>query len=118
MWRRTAVLGLLMLIAGCQTTHEDLIAKGYPPAFADGFDDGCSSGRQAAGAITGEFRKNVPRYLKDKNYAEGWSDGFRQCQAMRENEDRESYRNSHLNERDKAWEQQKDQDAARAYRSP
>ena len=75
---------LLVLIAGCQTTHEDLIAKGYPPAFADGFDDGCSSGRQAAGAITGEFRKNVPRYLKDKHYAEGWSDGFRQCQAMRE----------------------------------
>jgi hypothetical protein len=37
---------------------------------------------------------------------------------MRENEDRESYRNNHLNERDKAWEQQKDQDAARAYRSP
>lgn len=33
--------------------------------------------------ITGEFRKNVPRYLKDKQYAEGWSDGFRQCQAMR-----------------------------------
>jgi hypothetical protein len=26
-----------------------LIAKGYPPAFADGFDDGCVSGRQAAG---------------------------------------------------------------------
>jgi hypothetical protein len=37
---------------------------------------------------------------------------------MRENEDRGNYRNSHLNERDKAWEQQKDQDAARAYRSP
>lgn len=70
MWRCVGVVGLLMLIAGCQTTHEDLIAKGYPPAFADGFDDGCSSGRQAAGAITGEFRKNVARYLKDKQYAE------------------------------------------------
>jgi hypothetical protein len=117
MWRCAGVLSLLMLITGCQTTHEDLIAKGYPPAFADGFDDGCSSGRQAAGAITGEFRKNVPRYLKDKNYAEGWSDGFRQCQAMRESQDRESYRNSHWDERDEAWQQQKDRDAARAYRS-
>jgi hypothetical protein len=42
MWRCVGVAGLLMLIAGCQTTHEDLIAKGYPPAFTDGFDDGCS----------------------------------------------------------------------------
>jgi hypothetical protein len=56
--------------------------------------------------------------LKDPLYAEGWSDGFRQCQAMRDNQDRGDYRNSHLEERDKAWEQQKDQDAARAYHSP
>jgi len=117
MWRCAVVLGLVLSCAGCQSTHEDLIAKGYPPAFADGFDDGCSSGRQAAGAITGEFRKNVPRYLKDPLYAEGWVDGFRQCQAMRDNEDRGDYHNSHLQERDKDWQQQKDQDTARAYRS-
>lgn len=36
MWRCVGVVGVLMLIMGCQTTHEDLIAKGYPPAFADG----------------------------------------------------------------------------------
>ncbi len=89
MWRCAGLLGVLLLLGGCQTTHEDLIAKGYPPAFADGFDDGCVSGRQAAGSISGEFRKNVPRYLKDKQYAEGWTDGFRQCQAMLENKDRE-----------------------------
>ncbi|UVM04374.1 hypothetical protein [Pseudomonas laurylsulfatiphila] len=118
MWRRAGWLAVLLLIAGCQSTHEDLLAKGYPPAFADGFDDGCSSGRQAAGAISGEFRKNVPRYLKDPLYAEGWSDGFRQCQAMRDNQDSGDGRNSHLQERDKAWQQQKDQDAARAYHSP
>lgn len=52
------------------------------------------------------FRKNVPRYLKDKQYAEGWSDGFRQCQAMRESEDREDYRSHHWDEREKAWQQQ------------
>jgi hypothetical protein len=117
MWRCVGVLGFLVVITGCQSTHEDLIAKGYPPAFADGFDDGCISGRQAAGAITGEFRKNVPRYLKDKQYAEGWTDGFRQCQAMRENEDRNEYRNRHWDERERAWQQEKDRDAARAYRS-
>ena len=118
MWRLASVLGLLLLCAGCQSTHEDLIARGYPPAFADGFDDGCISGRQAAGAITGEFRKNVPRYLKDSQYAEGWGDGFRQCQAMLQNLDREQYRSRHWDDREKAWQQQKDQDTARALRSP
>lgn len=118
MWRCAVVLGLLVSCAGCQSTHDDLLAKGYPPAFADGFDDGCSSGRQAAGAITGEFRKDVPRYLKDPLYAEGWSDGLHQCQAMRDSQDRGAEHNSHLEERDKAWRQQKDQDAARAYHSP
>ena len=118
MWRRVAFVGVLMLLAGCQTTREELISKGYPPAFADGFEDGCSSGRQAAGAISGEFRKNVPRYLRDKQYAEGWSDGFRQCQAMLENQNLDDYRSHHGDEREKAWQQQKDQDAARAYHSP
>ncbi|MFJ7312178.1 hypothetical protein ACIQVE_05315 [Pseudomonas sp. NPDC098747] len=117
MWRCAVSLGILLSLGGCQTTHEDLIAKGYPPAFADGFDDGCVSGRQAAGSISGEFRKNVPRYLKDKQYAEGWTDGFRQCQAMLENKDRDDYRNAHWDDRERAWQQQKDQGAARAYRS-
>ncbi|NBB35526.1 hypothetical protein Q1W70_14010 [Pseudomonas kielensis] len=114
MWRGAVVLGLLWMVAGCQSTHQELLARGYPPAYADGFDDGCSSGRQAAGAISGEFRKDVPRYLKQPPYAEGWSDGFRQCQAMRESQERDS----HQNERDRAWQQVKDRDTARAYRSP
>ena len=117
MWRYAVMLCAVVWLAGCQSTHQDLLAKGYPPAFADGFDDGCSSGRQAAGVITGAFRKDVPRYLKDQQYAEGWVDGFRQCQAMLENKDREQYRNEHWDERERAWQQQKDQDAGRAYRS-
>jgi hypothetical protein len=36
---------------------------------------------------------------------------------MRESEGREDYRSHHWDDRDKAWQQQKDQDAARAYRS-
>lgn len=117
MWRGF-VIGVLVLLGGCQSTHEQLLAQGYPPAFADGFDDGCSSGRQAAGVISGEFRKNVPRYLKDVNYAEGWSDGFRQCQAMVDNQDRQQYRDRHWDERERAWQQEKDRDTARAFRSP
>ena len=117
MWRCCAVIGLLLLLTGCESTHEHLIAEGYSPAFADGFDDGCSSGRQAAGVISGQFKKNVPRYLKDAHYAEGWSDGFRQCKAMRESEERNDYRDRHWDERERAWQREKDQGAARVYRS-
>ncbi|QHD09151.1 hypothetical protein [Pseudomonas sp. R76] len=117
MWRSAVMLCAVVWLAGCQSTHQELLAKGYPPAFADGFDDGCSSGRQAAGVISGEFRKNVPRYLKDREYAEGWEDGFRQCKAMRENEELRDYKDNHWDERERAWQQEKDRDAARAYRS-
>ena len=118
MWRRCVGVGMLIaVLAGCQTTHQDLLAKGYPPAFADGFDEGCSSGRQAAGVITGEFKKNVPRYLNDPIYAQGWDDGFRQCQAMRESEDREQYQERHWDQRERDWQHEKDVDAARAHRS-
>lgn len=116
MRRVVTVMAVLMLLGGCETTHQDL-ARGFPPAFADGFDDGCSSGRQAAGVITGQFRKDVPRYLKDAHYAEGWQDGLRQCLAMRESEERDAYRERHWDERERAWQQEKDRDAARAYRS-
>jgi hypothetical protein len=68
------------VLAGCESTRERLLAQGYPAPYASGFEDGCGSGRQAAGAL-GEFRKNVPVYLEDRKYATGWDDGFRQCQA-------------------------------------
>jgi hypothetical protein len=113
---RWAVLWLAVLVAGCQSTHDQLLAEGYPPAFADGFQDGCGSGRQAAGAISGQFKKDVPRFLKDSNYAQGWGDGFRQCQAMLESRDRLDV--DHIwSDRDRAWEQQKTQGEAKAYRS-
>lgn len=106
----------VLFLAGCQSTHEQLIEKGYPPAYADGFQDGCGSGRQAAGVMAGEFRKDVPRYLHNRQYETGWDDGFRQCQAMRENQDQQNYYNRHWDEREERWQQEKDQGAARAYR--
>ena len=70
------------LLSGCATTHEQMLDHGYPPAYADGFQDGCSSGRQAAGLMVGDFRKDVPRYLHNRQYESGWDDGFRQCHAL------------------------------------
>lgn len=83
---RIAALLFLLLLCGCESTHDYLIAQGYPPAFADGFQAGCSSGREAAGAISGGFSKDVPRYLADNRYSTGWDDGFRQCQGLAQSE--------------------------------
>ncbi|WP_372239778.1 hypothetical protein [Pseudomonas sp. SCB32] len=58
---RAILILLLPPLAGCETTHTTLIDQGYRPAYADGFDDRCGSGRQAEGAIIGELRKNRPR---------------------------------------------------------
>lgn len=114
--RHTALLIALCssLLAGCETTHDQLIARGYPPAFADGFADGCSSGRQAAGVISGEFRKDVPRYLSDARYAEGWSDGFRQCQAQVQSEERREYEDWRRERERDEWERNRGNAMGRA----
>jgi hypothetical protein len=105
-----------MILGGCASTHDQLIEQGYPAPYADGFQAGCSSGHQAAGVMMGEFRKDVPRYLHDRQYETGWDDGFRQCQAMQQSQDQDTYRSRHWDERDQQWQQEKDRDAARAYR--
>jgi hypothetical protein len=117
MWQRIGVVVLTLMVMGCESTHDQLIDQGYPPAFADGFQAGCSSGRQAAGAMTGEYQKNVPRYIADKQYGTGWDDGFRQCNAMQQSQEQDAYRNR-WDDRERAWEQQKAQGAGRAYRHP
>lgn len=109
-------LCLALLLAGCESTHQQMVERGYPPAFADGFQDGCSSGRQAAGTITGEYRKNVQRYLHERQYENGWDDGFRQCQAMQNSEAQREYHEQFWDERERQWQQEKDRGAARAYR--
>ena len=61
-----------------------MIKQGYPLSYADGFDDGCHSGNQAGGSLFDEFKKDVRRFDNDKDYAQGWSDGFRQCETKQE----------------------------------
>jgi len=102
---------LLPLLGGCQSTRDYLLAQGYPPAFASGYADGCASGDSAAKAL-GAFRKNVPQYLADKQYAIGWDDGFQQCQASA-NADIER-RLQPQRDRDRDWRRQVDRDMAKA----
>ena len=107
--------GLLVLLVGCQSAHEQMVQQGYPPAFADGYQDGCVSGRHAVGAL-GDFVKNVPRYLQEKQYSTGWDDGFSQCQTTAQTQQDVGYR-SHLDDRDRDWDQQKTQAQGRAFKS-
>ena len=61
-----------------------MIQQGYPLAYADGFDDGCHSGKKAGGSLFDQFKKDVNRFESDDQYAQGWSDGFRQCETEQE----------------------------------
>jgi hypothetical protein len=66
----------LPVVAGCAAPPS---GQGLPPASADGFNDGCQSGR-AAQDVLGRARKDVRRLKSDPQYAQGWSDGYRQCE--------------------------------------
>ena len=66
-----------------------MIKQGYPLAYADGFDDGCHSGKKAGGSMFDQFKKDVRRFENDSQYAQGWSDGFRQCETEEESSQRQ-----------------------------
>jgi hypothetical protein len=56
------------------------------PASADGYMDGCDSGVATQG-VFGRYRKDDVRFGSDPQYAQAWSEGFRQCEQeqMRRN---------------------------------
>lgn len=112
-----AVLVLCVSFTGCQTTREKMLAEGYPVAYADGFAAGCSSGRQALGAMD-EYRKDVTRYHTQPLYAEAWTDGYRHCQAQLQAPARfdDWERSSLERERDRDWRHHVDQAKAKAFR--
>lgn len=78
-----AAVGMLIL-TGCATERETMIQQGYPPAYADGYADGCHSGKAAGGDMFEHFTKNINRFSRDPQYAQGWNDGFKQCKAKQE----------------------------------
>ncbi len=113
-WVKLSACGVFaLLLGGCQSTREWLQAEGYPPVFVDGFEAGCSSGRQAAGGLD-DFRKDVPRYLATRLYAQGWDDGFRQCQARLNSQVEREWGDEDW--RDREWRAHVDQAMAKALR--
>ncbi|ERH50750.1 hypothetical protein N5E99_08785 [Pseudomonas chengduensis] len=74
---------------------------------------GCSSGRSATGPL-GQFDKDVPRYMAEPLYTQGWDDGFRQCEDVQRIDDRQARREEQW--RDDEWRHHVDQAMAKALR--
>lgn len=101
----------LLLVGGCESLREEMLARNYPLAFVDGFEAGCHSGRAAAGPL-GQFDKAVARYQNEPLYSQGWDDGFRQCEAAQLGD---AWPDRHdQDRRDREWRRQVDQAMAKA----
>jgi len=46
----------------------------YPPAFKDGYIDGCETAKKTSYGF-----KDKQRFSKDSQYRNGWKDGFNIC---------------------------------------
>ena len=94
-----AALVTILALAACASVRETMIERGFPPAYADGYADGCSSGNEAAGGLFYETRKDMTRYGADRQYTQGWDKGFQRCRdqmaATIETDRRASGNNDH-----------------------
>lgn len=67
----------LVLLAGCANQpapapQSRINLSGYPPAFRDGYADGCAS-------VDAARKRDEARFKSDPNYATGWRDGYSIC---------------------------------------
>lgn len=90
-FRRIALLSaLLSMLTACASYHDQLIAQGYPPAYADGFSDGCQTGKQAVNGI-GYVHKDLRRFAGEKPYQQGWDAGYAQCVQTAQRDEQERF---------------------------
>ncbi len=85
----TTMVAGIIIISGCATQKEIMIQEGHSVAYAEGFDDGCHSGKKAAGNMFEHFKKDENKFERLGKYAQGWSDGFRECESEEEAMDRQ-----------------------------
>jgi hypothetical protein len=76
-----AALVTTLAFAACGSVKDAMIERGLPAAYAEGYDDGCASGEEAAGGLFAEARKDASRHGDDSQYTQGWDDGFASCKA-------------------------------------
>jgi len=77
MKRKHLIVVAATILTACttpQTQEPELNLSGYPPAFRDGYKDGCKSTRAAT-----DRQRDEDRFKADSMYAAGWRDGFDIC---------------------------------------
>lgn len=83
--KRAEVFAILMLTAciallpGCASTAGAPDGQRRTSAYADGYNDGCVSGRATQGSLTDREKRDANRFASDEQYAKGWSDAFKKC---------------------------------------
>lgn len=80
-WVIVAILPMLSACVQQQLQMERQKLSGFPVAYQDGYVDGCGSGKKAAGNPYAAFVKDVLRFDSDKQYGQGWTDGFNVCKG-------------------------------------
>ena len=60
------------------STRPSYNLTGYPPAFKEGYTDGCETTKG-----TSYGRKDKHRYATDQQYRAGWDDSFSLCRGKR-----------------------------------
>jgi len=75
---------LSIMLFGCVSQKETMIKQGFPPVYAEGFQDGCDSGNNAGGSVLDQFKKNIELYNHNSDYRQGWEDGYKQCKAKQD----------------------------------
>ncbi len=78
-----ALLALLALpvLGACAATSP--IPEG-PPAWREGYAEGCDSGRSIAGDPSRRYARDAERVQTDALYAQGWQAGYDACKTGRE----------------------------------
>jgi hypothetical protein len=75
-----AVMLGVTALAACSSVQESLVERGYPPAYAQGYEHGCASGKAAAGGLLAQAQKDESRYQDSASeYAQGWDAGYAKC---------------------------------------
>ena len=79
MIRNPLIIAAALVVTACTSSppeaeEPELNLAGYPPAFRDGYSDGCNSTRVSVGK-----KRDEPRFKSDSMYAAGWRDGFDIC---------------------------------------
>ena len=80
--RMLAVATIVVGVRACGNANEPPLGEDQPPAYADGYRDGCETGRKAGGDPFSVFIKNTQRYEVEAPYQRGWDDGFNACEAQ------------------------------------